>query len=129
MKFIIYTARRPENSNRSFFPKELFTGNVTEEEYAKPIEDPEKWGKATILWYNSTCQPGERRRMYLGYRVLDRSTSGMYHQWEKSCLVTQKGGYDTMRCKTCGITGKRYGLGSGPIRDPKFKADKYQYCK
>jgi hypothetical protein len=53
------------------------------------------------------------------------------HDWEKTNLVTvsdRSGLYDTMRCKCCGITGKRFGLGPDVRRDPKFKAERYLKC-
>lgn len=48
------------------------------------------------------------------------------HNFDKQNLVTQKTGgrmYDTLRCKKCGITGKRYGLDEY-IKVPTNTSDK-----
>lgn len=44
-------------------------------------------------------------------KEIDLTTGG--HQWEKKNLVTledRKGQYDLLKCKICGIEGKRYTL-------------------
>ena len=133
-KFVIYTASVEESHNRTRYRKAqhyLFP-DINEEMYEKDV-DPFIWGLQTVEWFNETRRVGERKRVYLGCTIISNSISGMSHEWEKSCLVTQisKGtSYDTMKCKNCGITGKRYGLGqSGTIIDPKYKKEKYKYCK
>lgn len=41
------------------------------------------------------------------------------HEWRKSCLVTQRGGFDTYRCENCGADAKRYGVSWPPRPDKK----------
>lgn len=49
------------------------------------------------------------------------------HNWDKVSLVTERGGFDKMKCTICGATGKRFGLGQNGIRvDSKFDP---KYCK
>lgn len=50
------------------------------------------------------------------------------HDWGKTSLVTELGGYDKYKCKVCGITGKRHGLSSCITRDAKYKPKVYTYC-
>src|SRR5574340_881137 len=126
MKFVIFTAHKPEGTTRTFYSSSKGFCNVMSEEYNKSISDPIAWGKDIIKWFNSTCKSGERKRVFLGAKILSQQSEE--HNWEKSCLVTQSGGYDTYKCTKCSITGKRYGLSSTIIRDPKFKADKYKEC-
>lgn len=47
------------------------------------------------------------------------------HDFEKSNLVTQKGGYDTYRCK-CGLEGKRTSL--SPMLQVSGRADLIAKC-
>ncbi len=49
----------------------------------------------------------------------------MEHQWEKTNLVTIAahkgvGMHDVYKCKECGATAKRFGIGGPIIRDKKF---------
>lgn len=37
------------------------------------------------------------------------------HKWDKKSLVTQPGGFDEMICTECGVTGKRFALGTEPV--------------
>lgn len=129
MEFIIYTAKRPEGCHRTFFNLEHlpFFPESSAERYVVRTTDPDQWGKDTIRRFNATLRSGERPIVYLGYDILDPDMNE--HDWEKSCLVTQKGGFDTYRCKTCGITGKRHGLRPNVVRDTKYAGDKYKYCK
>ena len=46
------------------------------------------------------------------------------HRWDKKNLVTQedrKGQYDLLRCKFCGIEGKRYSLDTIQVYDRYVK--------
>lgn len=68
--------------------------------------------------YNQRRRDNEKKREVIKGRIIGASTE---HQWEKTNLVTiKKAGrmYDTVRCKHCGATGKRYGV-SGPVPDRK----------
>jgi len=79
--------------------------------------------------FNQTLRPGENRRKPLKI-VLYSGADETPHEWEKTSLVTEAGGYDKMRCKRCGVTGKRYGLGQGSVQiDGRYKAKKYQFCE
>lgn len=100
------------------------------EEYNKPIEDPEKWGRDLIDWFNSTCQPGETHREFLAAEKLE-DAGPEEHDWEKQNLMTisdRVGVYDAMKCRRCGVTGKRFGLGNGVRLDSKWKAKGYLRC-
>lgn len=90
--------------------------------------DPVKWGDAIVSRWNSSLRPGETHR-----RVVDLWESAPIeaHQWEKSSLVTQeKDGaiFDAYRCRSCGITGKRFGLSASVKRDWQFRAKHYEVC-
>lgn len=62
--------------------------------------------------FNSSLRPNEKARNFVKCEVIDEDLHK--HDWEKASLVTERGGYDRMKCLHCGATGKRYGLGSGP---------------
>jgi hypothetical protein len=100
------------------------------EEFDTDTDSPEQWAKDTIKHFNRTRRPGELRRTVLAVDVLDL-VSIRDHKYEKTNLVTKSdsgGVYDTVKCGRCGITGKRYGLGSYITRDRKYKAEKYLRC-
>ena len=62
--------------------------------------------------------------------MLDKDSRGE-HSWKKDCLVTQMGPdgpNDNYKCSVCGITGKRFGLGSRLSVDAKFRAKAYLRC-
>jgi len=99
------------------------------ESFNEDTNTPSRWAKAMIDRFNATLKRGERKRTITGIKIIDEESAR--HQWEKSCLVTQrKAGrmYDTYKCKCCGITGKRFGLSSIIVRDSKYKASKYDVC-
>jgi len=56
----------------------------------------------------------------------DWDVYGDGHDWEKISLVTEKGGYDKMKCRRCGAEGKRYGLGQSGV---KVNRKSQQKCK
>ena len=77
--------------------------------------------------YNHTLQPGERKRELITAIPLEDKEKP--HSWRKANLMTEsKAGayYDRYNCEVCGVTGKRYGLGSLLILDAKYK--KRVYC-
>ncbi len=43
-------------------------------------------------------------------------------------ISTRNGVYDTMVCKICGVTGKQFGFGGGVVRDPEYRAKRYDLC-
>ena len=109
-------------------------GSIDEwwEEHDKPVTDPEKWAKAIVARFNCTLRPGEKRRELVEVEILD-VVSFKEHTWKKQNLTTvldaYGGSHDVMKCKVCGITGKRYGLGPGIALDPKYARSKvYQRC-
>lgn len=95
-------------------------------------DDPQKWAKELIDRFNATLQPMEKPRELVGVEVLDEAIGSGKHVWRKENLMTIVRGsrsYDKMRCEKCGITGKRFGLGQGVIRDRKYQAKKYEKCR
>jgi len=99
------------------------------ETYDKDITDPKKWAIETLRKFNATLKPYEKARRLLEVEILERY-SKTKHNWEKTNLVTimkAAGGYDTYKCRQCGITGKRHGLQRITI-DSRWKAEVYQNC-
>lgn len=96
--------------------------------------DASAYGQRLIQSFNDTLFPGETARVFVRAEevaYVKPEDAHIGHAWEKSNLVTvsdRRGYYDTVRCKNCGITGKRYGLAWIIQRDPQFKAAKYDYC-
>jgi len=81
-----------------------------------------------IQEFNNTLLPNERARKLIDYEILEGENKP--HTWRKTNLVTiLRSGmqYDTYRCKECGATGKRFGLGGNIVLDKKYK--KQIYCK
>jgi hypothetical protein len=107
-----YAAATDDSSAWDEPMSEVVEDNVTAEEHAQSIVD----------FFNRTLRPGERPRKLVSVTETELKTKIMPHQWEKVSLVTEKGGYDRMKCSNCGATGKRYGLGlSGVAIDNKYK--------
>lgn len=99
------------------------------EDYEDNITDPEKFGKDIVEYFNSTLRRYEKRRKYLGYRVI-KTVTFKEHDWSKQNIHTlERGGnyYDKLKCQRCGITGIRYGLHK-PKRDSKYKSNVYDRC-
>lgn len=88
----------------------------------------EQHAQETVDYFNRTLKPHEKERKLVSVKdtVIDK-TAIIPHNWIKISLVTEKGGYDKMKCTQCGATGKRYGL-YGVRIDSKFKHRKYS-CK
>lgn len=104
--------------------KEDFIQNISEDQI-------EAYGKRIVKNFNATIKPGENKRKYVGYELLDDEID-YKHVWDKSCLVTQtdrSGCHDIYKCTRCGVTGKRRGLDSSVRIDNKYKAKKYLDCK
>jgi hypothetical protein len=109
-------------------------GTAIKETYDKITDDPTKWSRDIIDWFNSTRRPGERERVFMRCEV-EGEVPTAEHKWVKATAMTQsdnriRGGspYDKMQCERCGITGKRYGLHSHVRIDAKFKLKVYQRC-
>lgn len=104
-----------------------FSGYVYEE-IDTDTNDAAFDAKQLLHFFNRTRRPGDIRRTFHSVEVLDKHSIEK-HDWRKTSLVTEAGGYDRMKCERCGITGKRYGLGQhGVIRDKKYSAVKYCRC-
>jgi hypothetical protein len=103
-----------------------------DEFYEVDTTEPAKWAKELVAQFNATRRPGEAERKLLALGIVRSAPEGARaHDWEKSCLVTQcKGGllFDTMHCKHCGITGRRYGLGGSVTIDRKYDKPVYRDC-
>src|SRR3954467_5743738 len=73
--------------------------------------------------FNATLRPGELPRRLVKIAGCEKSApKPMPHIWDKASLVTERGGYDRMRCRACGATGKRYGLGQHGVTLDKRQA-------
>jgi len=100
-------------------------------EYDSPVKNPREYMITMLANFNSGLRPREKPRSLVRVVVVSESGLGA-HDWEKTNLVTcgkvGRGTWDTARCRRCGVTGKRFGLGSAPERDRKYKAKKYQDC-
>ena len=102
------------------------------EEFDVPeTEEPLNFINGIINHFNNTLRPGETPRRVKRIRTKTKNSEQIHieHFWDKVSLVTERGGYDKMKCTTCGVTGKRYGLGQFGVRiDAKYSAKKYQNC-
>lgn len=106
----------------------------TEHEFTESFDigdqDPQEFAEGLINNFNDSLYPGSAPRELLSWKETEDATPfRIRHDWEKTSLVTEAGGYDRMRCRNCGITGKRYGLGeAGVMRDRKFKHLRFEDC-
>lgn len=99
------------------------------ETFEANCKSPRQYVLSVLRGFNATLRSGERAREYGGIsKILDNRRE---HVWEKTNLVTiSKRGqmYDTAKCKNCPVTAKRHGLSDYHVRDPKFKAKKWERC-
>lgn len=113
------------------------SGNVWTEDYDKAgigengnQLQAEDWAFNLIKRFNETCRPGESHRKLLRTELLGTST--VQHNWSKmtSGMSVQFRGriVDIVTCLNCGITGKRFGLGSVIKRDAKYRAKRFEVC-
>ncbi len=90
------------------------------------------WSRSIVKWFNEgETNPKAIPRQYVGSRLIDDVATGPQHDWEKTNLVTIMAGgpHDTAKCRVCGITAKRYGIGERYTLDPKYaKAAVYTRC-
>lgn len=105
-----------------------------DEEYTKDLDtedEVKQWCIDTLDYFNSTLRPGEKKRTFVGFKILSDEKPPKEHEWSKINLVTisdKTGLYDKLRCDVCGITARRYGLDTIEP-DKKYRSPKYQYCK
>ena len=101
------------------------------EYFDKECCDPIVWATDCISRFNDTLRPGELPRELVEVDILD-SANVPEHKWEKltagMSIMFRGSCVDLMRCSRCGVTGKRYGLGSSVKRDSVFRAKKYEKC-
>ncbi len=109
-------------------------GRPWEETYNWPristLADARAKAEAVIQGFNDTLRPHEQPRTLVDVK---ETATGAHepHEWEKTNLITQSRGmshFDTMKCPWCGITGKRFGLKEGVIRDRPYRAKVYDHC-
>lgn len=108
-----------------------FNGREWTERYQRATNDPQEWGRVLITWFNSTLRPGEAEREFVKV-IVHGDVPPPKHSWTKTALMTQQGVngrmFDPMKCKRCGITAKRYGIGAPSTIDRKFRAKVYNRC-
>jgi hypothetical protein len=95
------------------------------------LDEAEKWFQSVLYNFNISLRRDEFPREMVSIREASLTElPRIPHNWVKINLVTkvEKNRIsDTYRCTECRITGKRWGLGD-IIRDPKWKAMKYEWC-
>jgi hypothetical protein len=115
--------------------KVIESGYVLNEEYdIENGKNPEKFANDLINNFNNTLRPSESPRELVSVEVIEEHSIVLHdHSWEKQNSVTimLRGGgcYDIMRCKRCGVSGKRYGISGEIIRDSIFKGKCYDKCE
>lgn len=94
-------------------------GSPWTEHFNTDKEDPQVFLEEMIERFNASLRRGEKARKLISWEPTDKHKA-LRHDWGKTSLVTEAGGYDKMRCKRCGATGRRYGL-EGVLIDSKAK--------
>lgn len=105
-----------------------------EEDYDYPevetAEQARQTAEAMISNWNATLRPFDKPRELVSVEFEEEESD--VHNWEKQNLYTvmdkRLGHHDVMRCKSCGVTGKRFGLGTQVKLDAKYRAKAYQTC-
>lgn len=101
------------------------------ESYDKNVTDPQQWAENTIAAFNATLRPGEKPRTLLGVEVENASNDNL-HDWVKRTdgmsVPFRRRLVDLMFCSKCGITGKRFGIGSSVKIDSKYRKKAYLQC-
>lgn len=101
------------------------------ESYEKETDDPEQWSRDIIDWFNSTLRRGERKREFIRCEI-EGEVPPAEHKWFKVTAMTKLSRYgtpyDAMHCERCGVTGKRFGIGSHVKLDSKFRRKAFKRC-
>lgn len=95
----------------------------------KTADDVRDYCETILSRFNSGRRPGELPRHMVSLEIGGDSD---VHDWRKVNAATVMKGtsnYDVMRCAVCGVTGKRYGLGSTVRRDHGYRAKRYENCR
>jgi hypothetical protein len=132
MKFKMLAKHAGDPDSRAFW-EEFDKPGVTDQASAQ--EAAEK----LVENFNNTLRDGECARRLLKVVFLGREGEGYArklpreeheeHDWRKSSLITERGGFDRMKCSKCEITGRRYGVGTGGIqREAPYKAKGFAHC-
>lgn len=107
---------------------EVSAGSWKEEYDIHDDLDPKLYALGLISRYNKTIRTFESPRTLVSVTVTGKSAR---HTWSKVNAFTicdRYGTYDRMKCKACGVTGKRFGVSSIINRDSKYLAKKYAQC-
>lgn len=94
-------------------------------------KEPLKAVAEVIDFFNRTLRPGEVPRVLVNVLEVEKTLLPNVHHWEKQNLITIiKGGrnYDVVKCRACGATAKRFGLGYHIEIDRKFSGFKFNPC-
>lgn len=94
---------------------------------------PEELVDRVIAFFNRTLRPGElpRRAVRIVSSEGEPAKHIIPHAWEKQNLVTisdKHGIYDKMKCRVCGIVGKRFGVGPHIQPDLKYCHPAHKSC-
>lgn len=109
-------------------------GRLVCETYEQETSDPEEWCRDIIKWFNDTLRPHETKRVFVRCEIIGEVPPAE-HKWFKVTAMTQattgqRHGqfYDAMKCERCGVTGKRFGLGTYVKLDSKWRRKAYRRC-
>lgn len=114
--------------------KIINTGLVISEEYdIENDKNPEEFASNSIKFFNNTLRPNESPRELISVEVIEEHSTVLHdHIWEKQnafTITNKRNCYDILKCKRCGVTAKRYGIGNNIGRDGIYKAKCYAKCE
>jgi len=89
--------------------------------------DPNEWAKRTESEYNAWAESEGRNKLTVTHVEVIREADPHAHTWRKLRMVSDS--IDTPYiCDVCGVTGKRMGLSSHIVIDPKYRRVAYLKC-